>query len=62
MFDETWSTGGVVSITIALFTPSEPVVPGAGSVRLAGLLAALLIVPPFSVSAVLEASSSGFAF
>ena len=47
----------VVSITIFLFAPSDPVVPGAASVRLALFKAASLIVPPFSVRAFVDVSS-----
>ena len=45
------AAAAVVSITIALFAPSEPAAPGAAIVRIALLPAASLIVPPFSASA-----------
>ena len=44
--------GAAVSITIFLFSPSEPAAPGAASVRMASLAIASLIVPPFKASAV----------
>src|SRR5579883_2546006 len=55
------TVGGDVLMMMSLLTPSDPVEPGVGSVRLA-LPSALLMVPPFSVSAVVLASSRGLAF
>ncbi|CAB4533271.1 unannotated protein [freshwater metagenome] len=42
------AVGGVVSTIIALFAPSEPAAPGAGSVNVASSAVAFLIVPPLS--------------
>jgi hypothetical protein len=42
-------------MTMALFAPSEPVVPGAARVRMASLPAASWMVPPFRLSALLLA-------
>ena len=40
------AVGAVVSITMSLFEPSEPVAPGEGSVSVALFPAESLIVPP----------------
>ena len=44
------TAGAVVSMTIALLAPSEPLAPGEASVSVASLAAASRIVPPFSAS------------
>jgi hypothetical protein len=44
--------GALVSITIALLSPSEPAAPGLASVSVALLVAASRIVPELSVSEV----------
>ena len=46
------TVGAVLSITIALFAPSELAAPGVARVRVAGLLGDAVwdIVPPFSAS------------
>ena len=49
------TVGAVVSITRFVLAPSEPVVPGAGSVRVALFPAPSWIVPPFRARAVVEA-------
>ena len=49
------TVGAVVSMTIALFAPSEPLAPGEASVSVALLAAASRIVPPFSASDVVAA-------
>jgi len=46
----TLALGTVVSITIALLAPNELAAPGDAKVRVALLLAASLIVPPFSAN------------
>ena len=43
--------GALLSITIFLFAPNDPVDPGLGSVSVAALPEASLMVPPFSVRA-----------
>jgi hypothetical protein len=49
------TVGAVVSITIALFAPSEFAAPGVGSVRVALFpYMVSLIVPPLSASAVVD--------
>ncbi len=47
--------GEVVSITIALLAPSEPVPPGETKVKIALFPVASLIDPPFSAKAVVDA-------
>ena len=47
--------GAVVSMTIALLAPSEPLAPGEASVSVALFAAASRIVPPFSASEVVAA-------
>ena len=49
------TVGAVVSITMALLLPNEPVAPGDGSVKTALFPAASLIVPPFNANALVEA-------
>ena len=46
--------GAVVSMTSALLFPREPTPAGAGSVRVAALVAASVIVPVFNPSADVE--------
>ena len=44
------TTGAVVSITMALFAPSDPAAPGVGSVSVAKLVARSVIVPANDVA------------
>ena len=46
------TVGAVVSITMFLLLPNEPTAPGPARVRVALLVAASRIVPPFKASAV----------
>jgi hypothetical protein len=46
------TVGAVVSMTIALFAPSELAAPGDANVNVAALVAASMIVPPFNARAV----------
>ncbi|NQE37910.1 hypothetical protein E5S67_05691 [Microcoleus sp. IPMA8] len=48
------TVGATVSITMALLAPNELVAAGAGKVSVASLVAASLIVPPFSARAAVE--------
>ena len=56
------TVGAVVSMTMFLLAPSEPRAPGVGSVRVALLVAASLIVPPLSVRADVARVVEGVAF
>src|SRR5258707_93283 len=49
------TVGAVVSITIALFAPSEPAAPGDANVNVALFVAASVIVPPFRANEVVVA-------
>ena len=44
------TVGAVVSITMALFAPSDPTAPGVGSVSVAALVARSVIVPANDVA------------
>ena len=44
------TVGAVVSITMALFAPSDPAAPGVGSVSVAALVARSVIVPANDVA------------
>jgi hypothetical protein len=48
------TVGAVVSMIIALFAFKDPADPGAASVSVASFVARSRIVPPFSVSALVE--------
>ena len=45
----------LVLIAMFVFAPSDPALPGAGNVKIAGAIVASRIVPPFKLSALVDA-------